>query len=200
MTTPDNELSGPDLAQGVPLSSLADGAMLPGHAHGEPMLLVRRGDELFAIGAVCTHYGGPLADGLLVDDTVRCPWHHACFSLRTGEAQRPRHWIRSRAGASSSGTAAPTSARSLTPQPHQLGPAAGIPQVGGHRRRWRGGQCRRRNAAPGRLFRSASRCSAPMRPCRAIARICRKAISPGRRPKSGFHCAHPSSTRSTALT
>ena len=82
-------LDGPDLTKGVALSAIADGAMLLGHAHGEPVLLVRRGDELFAIGAACTHYGGPLADGLLVDDTVRCAWHHACFSLRTGEARRP---------------------------------------------------------------------------------------------------------------
>ena len=82
------QLSGPDLAIGVALSEIADGAMLLGHAHGEPVLLARRGDELFAIGAICTHYGAPLADGLLVDDTVRCPWHHACFSLRTGEALR----------------------------------------------------------------------------------------------------------------
>src|SRR5450759_5139943 len=81
-------LSGPDLTKGVALSALVDGAMLLGHAHGEPALLVRRGEELFAIGAICTHYGAPLADGLLVDDTVRCPWHHACFSLRTGEALR----------------------------------------------------------------------------------------------------------------
>ncbi len=88
MTQDKTELSGPDLTQGVPLASLEDGAMLLGHADGEPTLLARRGAELFAIGAVCTHYGGPLEQGLLVGETVRCPWHHACFSLRTGEALR----------------------------------------------------------------------------------------------------------------
>jgi 3-phenylpropionate/trans-cinnamate dioxygenase ferredoxin reductase subunit len=60
--------------------------MVAGHAHGKPVLVARQADEVFAIGAHCTHYAGPLADGLMVDDTVRCPWHHACFSLRTGEA------------------------------------------------------------------------------------------------------------------
>jgi apoptosis-inducing factor 3 len=78
--------SGPDLAQGIPLDQLADGAMLGGHVGEEPVLLARSGNEFRAIGSTCSHYGGPLADGLLVDDTVRCPWHHACFSLRTGEA------------------------------------------------------------------------------------------------------------------
>jgi NADPH-dependent 2,4-dienoyl-CoA reductase/sulfur reductase-like enzyme/nitrite reductase/ring-hydroxylating ferredoxin subunit len=88
MSDEKTQLEGPDLSQGVALSSLAEGAMLLGHTQGEPLILVRRGAELFAIGAVCTHYSGPLAEGLLVDDTVRCPWHHACFSLRTGEALR----------------------------------------------------------------------------------------------------------------
>src|SRR5688572_315339 len=88
MSNENTKLEGPDLSQGVALSSLAEGAMLLGHSQGEPLILVRRGDELFAVGAVCTHYSGPLAEGLLIDDTVRCPWHHACFSLRTGEALR----------------------------------------------------------------------------------------------------------------
>ena len=82
------ELSGPDFAAGIVLDEIADGGMLAGHAQGKAVLLVRRGDELFAIGALCTHYGAPLADGLVVDGTVRCPWHHACFSLRTGQALR----------------------------------------------------------------------------------------------------------------
>ncbi len=81
-------LSGPDLTQGIPLSQLRDGQMLAGHSHGKPVLLARRGDEFLAVGAACTHYSAPLGDGLLIDDTVRCPWHHACFSLRTGEAVR----------------------------------------------------------------------------------------------------------------
>jgi len=84
----EKKLDGPDLSQGVPLANIADGGMLLGHVAGEAVLLARRGQELFAIGAECTHYHGPLAEGVLVDETVRCPWHHACFSLRTGEAVR----------------------------------------------------------------------------------------------------------------
>jgi 3-phenylpropionate/trans-cinnamate dioxygenase ferredoxin reductase subunit len=80
------EHAGPDLEAGVELAALPEGEPFLGHVAGEPVVLVRRGAELHAIGATCTHYGGPLAEGLVVGDTLRCPWHHACFSLRTGEA------------------------------------------------------------------------------------------------------------------
>ncbi|MBI5496647.1 MAG: FAD-dependent oxidoreductase [Deltaproteobacteria bacterium] len=80
------DLKGPDLAAGIPAADLAEGGVVLGHVDGEAVLVARRGTQLLAVAATCTHYGGPLADGLLDDDTVRCPWHHACFSLRTGEA------------------------------------------------------------------------------------------------------------------
>ncbi|MGI9091372.1 MAG: FAD-dependent oxidoreductase, partial [Gemmatimonadaceae bacterium] len=86
MSAEQPELSGRDLGQGIPFTELADGEMRVGHAQGKAVLVARQGDEVFAIGAYCTHYGAPLVDGLLVGDAVRCPWHHACFSLRTGEA------------------------------------------------------------------------------------------------------------------
>src|SRR5580692_6970218 len=86
MTEEHAQPVGPDLALGIPANELPDGAKLAGHVGQEAVLLVCRGADIFAIGAQCTHYNGPLAEGLIVDDTVRCPWHHACFDLRTGEA------------------------------------------------------------------------------------------------------------------
>ena len=54
------------------------------------VLLARLSDgSLHAIGGHCTHYGAPLADGALHEDRVVCPWHHACFSLRTGRQLEP---------------------------------------------------------------------------------------------------------------
>jgi NADPH-dependent 2,4-dienoyl-CoA reductase/sulfur reductase-like enzyme/nitrite reductase/ring-hydroxylating ferredoxin subunit len=79
----------PDFSAGIGLDNLPEGGMRLGHVGGEPALLVRHGGECYAIGATCMHYGGPLADGIVADGAVRCPWHHACFSLRTGEAVRP---------------------------------------------------------------------------------------------------------------
>lgn len=84
----DTKLQGPDLGAGVDESALGEGASLLGHADGKAVLLVRQKGEVFAVGASCTHYGGPLAEGLVDGDTVRCPYHHACFSLRTGDPVR----------------------------------------------------------------------------------------------------------------
>ena len=86
MAQEQNKPAGPDLTQGLAFAAIPDGGKLVGHVGEEEVLLVRRGDEVFAVGAHCTHYHGPLVEGLVVDDTVRCPWHHACFDLRTGEA------------------------------------------------------------------------------------------------------------------
>lgn len=131
-------LTGPDLCQGVPVSALIETQPLLGHAQGEQVMVVRHGDELFAIGAVCTHYGGPLAEGLVVDDTVRCPWHHAAFSLRTGEAVRapaldavPRWHIELRNGVIVVGDKIEPSAISQAPASSMSNPPGAIVIIGG---------------------------------------------------------------------
>ena len=77
---------GPDLTKGIPATDLPDGGMLVGHVGDEAVLMVRRNGTVSAVSAHCTHYHGPLAEGLVVGNTIRCPWHHACFDLDTGEA------------------------------------------------------------------------------------------------------------------
>ncbi len=84
-----SELKGPDLTRGVSAADVVEARPFLGHAHGEAVMLVRSGGRVFATGASCTHYGGPLAEGLIVGTTVHCPWHHACFDLETGLAAGP---------------------------------------------------------------------------------------------------------------
>jgi NADPH-dependent 2,4-dienoyl-CoA reductase/sulfur reductase-like enzyme/nitrite reductase/ring-hydroxylating ferredoxin subunit len=82
-------LTGPDLAAGVAAADLKEGAPLLGHAAGEAVVLVRYEGQVHALGATCTHYGGPLAEGAVFDGAIHCPWHHACFDLGTGAARGP---------------------------------------------------------------------------------------------------------------
>jgi NADPH-dependent 2,4-dienoyl-CoA reductase/sulfur reductase-like enzyme/nitrite reductase/ring-hydroxylating ferredoxin subunit len=87
MAEEQNAPSSPDLAAGVGLDDFKDNLLL-GHVGDQDVLLVRSGSDIFAIDAHCSHYHGPLAEGLVVGEGIRCPWHHACFDLRTGEATR----------------------------------------------------------------------------------------------------------------
>lgn len=88
MAHSDDPPAGPDFSRGVPLSSIPATGVLAGHVDGQPVLLARLDDGLHTVGGACTHYGAPLAGGLVVGNEIRCPWHHACFSLRDGAALR----------------------------------------------------------------------------------------------------------------
>ena len=82
----DSKATGPDLAQGVPEGDIPVGGVLLGQVDGQAVLLCRtQRDDVYAVAASCTHYGGPLAEGIVVGRQIRCPWHHARFDLRTGE-------------------------------------------------------------------------------------------------------------------
>ncbi|MFL5562948.1 MAG: FAD-dependent oxidoreductase [Gemmatimonadaceae bacterium] len=89
MSNQADSKSGPDLATGIDSSLVPEGAMLAGHVGDDAVLVARVGGRCFAIGATCTHYGGPLAEGILVDGMVVCPWHHTRFRLSTGVAEAP---------------------------------------------------------------------------------------------------------------
>jgi len=85
----ETQLSGPDLKEGIAEGELRDGVPLLGHADGEAVVLVKVGERVHAVGATCSHYGGPLAEGIVADGAIHCPWHHACFDLATGTAGGP---------------------------------------------------------------------------------------------------------------
>ena len=195
------ELSGPDFTLGFRRSEVPDGGMVAGHAHGKAVLVARQADEVFAIGAHCTHYAGPLADGLLVGDTVRCPWHHACFSLRTGEALRrlPCPVARWR---SSSTTGCVRDRRD------RPAPAVGArPRLTGRivrRRRWSSSAPappgRRGGDAAARGLRGAAHADRRRETARTTGRTSRRTTWPVPRQRSGSRCVPRRSTRSRGST
>lgn len=77
---------GPDFTTGVHGADIPEGAVLQGRVGAKAVIVARVDGLLYAIGAECSHYHAPLAEGLIKDGAIRCPWHHACFSLKTGEA------------------------------------------------------------------------------------------------------------------
>jgi NADPH-dependent 2,4-dienoyl-CoA reductase/sulfur reductase-like enzyme/nitrite reductase/ring-hydroxylating ferredoxin subunit len=78
--------TGPDLTQGVAATDVPADGVLAGHVGDDPVILARVDGAFVAVSGACTHYSGPLGEGLRVGATINCPWHHACFDLRTGAA------------------------------------------------------------------------------------------------------------------
>ena len=70
-------------------NELQDGEMKLVEVGETKVLLCRVDGTYYAVGGTCTHYGAPLGDGVLSDDRVVCPWHHAAFSVKTGDMLEP---------------------------------------------------------------------------------------------------------------
>ena len=68
----------------LPESQLADDKPTQAMLQGVPILLVRRAGCLFAMADTCSHFGGPLSDGKLVDNCIECPYHASRFDLDDG--------------------------------------------------------------------------------------------------------------------
>lgn len=65
-------------------SNLNDGQPVRAEHNGTPILLVRRGSQVYALAETCSHLGGPLSEGKLDGDVIQCPWHGSRFSIRDG--------------------------------------------------------------------------------------------------------------------
>ena len=88
----DERRSPRDWTDAAALADLDGGRPVRVEVKGQPVVLVRSGGELRAVGAVCSHYGGPLDEGDVVtqdgEDCVSCPWHGSLFRLRDGSVAR----------------------------------------------------------------------------------------------------------------
>jgi apoptosis-inducing factor 3 len=115
----------PDLKHGIAEADLREGQPLLGEFDGEPVVLVRDQGRVHALGATCTHYGGPLAEGIVARGTIRCPWHHACFELATGKPHGPAlAAVACFDVASESGQIRVVGKREVAPPPQVAGPAS----------------------------------------------------------------------------
>ena len=71
------------------INTLSDGEMKSYEFGDHHILIIRKEKEFHAVGAHCTHYHAPLEEGLLHGDRLICPWHHACFDIKTGHVNEP---------------------------------------------------------------------------------------------------------------
>ncbi|MEO8845037.1 MAG: FAD-dependent oxidoreductase [Kofleriaceae bacterium] len=124
-------ITGPDLKEGVSESEVRDGVPLLGHVDGEAVVLVRDAGRLHAVGATCTHYGGPLAEGTVTDGAIHCPWHHACFDLATGHPRGPAITALACWDVALEGGRIRVGARREVPAPKPTGPASVVIIGGG---------------------------------------------------------------------
>src|SRR2546423_398035 len=190
----DEKKSGPDLSKGVPLSSIPDGGSLLGHAGDEAVLTVRQGAEVFAIGAECSPYHGPLAEGVVTNGEVRCPWHHACFDIRTGEALRAPAFNAVACWKVEQQDGNVIIHDKIEPKPRPRGKPSGRPDkiiiVGGGAAGFAAAEMLRRQD-----YQAASSCSAMTTRRRSTARTSPRTISPAARRRTGCRCARTTSTR-----
>ena len=68
----------------LPESQLADNKPTRAIHDGVPILLVRRGERLFAMAETCSHFSGPLSEGKMLGDSIVCPYHASRFALEDG--------------------------------------------------------------------------------------------------------------------
>ena len=80
----DGEGFPPDFAAVMPETELAEAKPTRAEHDGVPILLVRRGDSIFALAETCSHFSAPLSEGELVGDSIVCPWHKSRFALEDG--------------------------------------------------------------------------------------------------------------------
>ena len=76
------------------LADIPPGRMRYADIDGLPIALANVGGTIYAFGDACRHEGGPLSAGVLIEDTVTCPWHGWTYSVRTGKAIVPPVGIR----------------------------------------------------------------------------------------------------------
>jgi nitrite reductase/ring-hydroxylating ferredoxin subunit/uncharacterized membrane protein len=77
--------TGPDdFKPAVATRELAEGQLKRVLVEEQPVLLLKLADTVYALGAVCSHYGAPLNDGKIVERTIECPWHASRFALEDG--------------------------------------------------------------------------------------------------------------------